>query len=156
MSDLFFTASNPHPCERLARLEGQSNFLSLMAGIEAGPDTTMDVAALGMIRDRCVPEILEAYWGQSRAYRYALGQLVFNSINAHGKIREKDRIWVKGAILDAYYRFTTGTCKVARMRAKRFRVDTNAYETTRKLAEGLFTAMEGDARPHWLYVRRKS
>lgn len=142
-----------HPCERLGRLEGQSNFLSLLAGIEAGPDTTLDAGALGMVRSRCIPEILEAYWGSSNLHRYVLGQIVFNAIDKQSWVKDKDRVWMKGAILDAFDRVRTGACPVARKRAAQFRVDSNAYEATRKLAEGLFTALEGDARPAWMRAR---
>jgi hypothetical protein len=154
---MFFDASRPHPCERLARLEGQSNFLSLLSGIEAGPDTTQDAAALGMTRRRGrIPEILEAYWGRSSLHRIALCQFVFDAIAERGEIKPRDRIWTKGAILDAFDRYATDACPVARDRAKQFKVDSNAYEATRKLAEGMFTSMEGDSRPVWMRIRSGS
>lgn len=150
----YFDASKPHPCERLARLEGQSNFLSLLSGIEAGPDTTMDAAALGMTRRRGrIPEILEAYWGRSSLHRIALCQLVFDAIAEQGEIKPRDRIWMKGAILDAFDRYTTGACGVGRLRARHHKVDSNAYEAVRKIAEGMFTAMQGDAQPEWVRAR---
>lgn len=144
----------PHPCERLARLEGQSNFLSLLSGVEAGPDTTLDAGALGMVRSRCIPEILEAYWGSSNLYRYVLGQVVFNAIEQQGAIKERDRVWTKGAILDAFDRVRTGSCAApSRQRARQFAVSQESYLATRRLAEGIFTALEGDARPAWMRAR---
>lgn len=150
----YFDASRPHPCERLARLEGQSNFLSLLSGIEAGPDTTQDAAALGMTRRRGrIPEILEAYWGRSSLHRIALCQLMFDAFAERGEIKARDRIWTKGAILDAFDRFTTGTCSPSRQRARQFIVSQDIYLVIRKSAEGMFTVMEGDTRPAWLRAR---
>lgn len=145
----------PHPCERLGRLEGQSNFLSLLAGIEAGPDTTLDAGALGMVRSRCIPEILEAYWGRSNLHRYVLGQIVFNAIDKQSWVKDKDRVWMKGAILDAFDRVRVGHCAPSRQRARQFKVSQEPYLATRKMAEGLFTAMEGDARPAWMRARMR-
>lgn len=150
----FYDPSTPHPCERLARLEGQSNFLSLLSGVEAGPDTTQDAAALGMTRRRGrIPEILEAYWGRSSLHRIALCQLVFDAFAERGEIKPRDRIWTKGAILDAFDRFATGTCAPSRQRARQFIVSQDIYLVVRKSAEGVLTAMEGDARPTWVRVR---
>lgn len=149
-----FDPTPPHPCERLARLEGQSNFLSLLSGVEAGPDTTLDAGALGMVRSRCIPEILEAYWGSSNLYRYVLGQVVFNAIEQQGAIKERDRVWTKGAILDAFDRVRAGSCAApSRQRSRQFGVSQDHYLAARKLAEGMFTALEGDARPMWMRAR---
>lgn len=170
---LYYDTDKPHPCERLALLEGCSNFLGLLRFAPSkddddgdgppdrrflrseppAPDTVPDAHALGLIRDRCTPEALEVYWGGSRLHRYMLGQLVFETIAQRGKIRDRDRIWTKGAILDALDLFGAGACAVGRERAKRFGVRYEDYLAARKLAGGILTALEGDARRNWLYVR---
>lgn len=151
-----YDTSPPHPCENLARMEGQSNFLSLLAGIEQADSTTDDAAALGWVRDRCIPEALEAYWGRSMLHRYKLGQLVFDQINSLGKVKDKDRIWVKGAILDALDLFTVGECVQANKRAKHFKVDHGVYRATRKMAKAYFDGIEGSARRPWCHVRLRA
>lgn len=150
----YFDKRPPPLIERLARIEGQSNFLSLLAGIEAGPDTTQDAAALGWIRDRCIPESLEAYWGRSVLYRYGLCQVVWEALSDVGEVKDKDRIWTKGAILDAFDLWTTGYAVPARQRARQFRVRAEDFRATRRMAEGIFQALEGGARGPWCRAMR--
>jgi len=151
-----YSAAPPHPCERLGRITGQSNFLSLLAGVEAGADTTQDMAALAMARRRGIPEMLEAYWGGSRLHRWAICQIVFDAIHAISRIKDRDRIWVKGSILDAFDLVTTGECPVGRTRAKQFRVDHDAYHSSRKLAESLFRQLIEDVQPGYVRARLRA
>lgn len=146
----------PHPCERLARIEGQSNFLSLLAGIEAGPDTTEDMAALAFARARCdsPPELLEAFWAGSTLYRRQICQFVFDEIDGLGTgVREKDRVWVRGAILDALDLLGGRWPETGKSRAKALKVRYEDYLATRKLAEGLMFAMLGNLQREWIRAR---
>lgn len=155
MADLY-DPRPPHPCERLARLEGQSNFLSLLSGVEAGPDTTEDAGALAFARKGggVAPEFLEAFWGGSTLYRRELCQVVFDAIDRMGRgVAEKDRVWVKGAVLDAFELFGGRYPEPGRVRAKRLRARYEDYLATRKLAEGLFHGLAGTAQATWLKAR---
>lgn len=146
----------PHRCERLARAEGQSNFLSLLAGIEAGPDTTEDMAALAFARslDGEPPELLEAYWGASVLYRYQICQYVFHVIEGLGSgVAERDRLWVRGAILDAFDLFGGRKPDTGKNRAKQLHVRYEDYLATRKLAEGLLFGMTGSIQREWIRAR---
>lgn len=137
-------------------MEGQSNFLSLLAGIEAGPDTTEDAAALAFARTAgdVDPEFLEAFWGGSVLYRRELCQIVFDVIDRMGRgVAAKDRIWTKAAVLDAFELFGGRAPSPGRVRAKQFKARYEDYLATRKLAEGLFHAMTGTVQGVWLKVR---
>lgn len=152
----FYDPRPPHPCERLARLEGQSNFLSLLAGLEAGPDTTEDAAALALARRPWAPppELLEAFWGGSRLYRRAICAGLFDLIDQQGQgIAKKDREWVKAAILDAFDKFMGASPPAARARAKRFKARYEDYLATRKFAEALLYRLLGDVQWRWLRAR---
>ena len=150
----FYDESPPHPCERLARLEGQSNFLSLLAGVEAGPDTTEDAAALGFIRRGDIPpEMLEARWCGSQLYKPAICQLVFDVMDEAGDVKDGDRLWVKAAILDAFALFTTGVCPIGRHRARRFRVGHDPFYAARKFALAMMQAMAHDLERRWIRAR---
>lgn len=146
----------PHPCERLARAEGQSNFLSLLAGVEAGPDTTEDMAALAFCRrlGGDLPEILEARWGGSTLYRNQICQRVFESIQVMGTgVRPEDRIWVKGSILDAFELFGGRYPDTGKRRARALKVRYEDYLATRKFAEGLMFGMAGTMQRLWIRAR---
>lgn len=67
-----FDYSRPHPCERLARWSGQTNYWVVVDGNEIGADTTQDAAALAFAQShtRAPTEVLAAYWGG--AYRMPL------------------------------------------------------------------------------------
>lgn len=147
--------SPPHPCERLARMEGQSNFLSLLAGVEAGPDTTEDAAALSFARARSPApmEVLEAKWAASQLYRPAICQLVFDVMDEAGDVKERDRLWVKAAILDAFRLFTTGHAPIGTDRARQFKTRTDAYYATRKFALSMLQSMANEAERFWIAAR---
>jgi hypothetical protein len=147
--------ARPAPAvERLARIEGQSNFL--LAGIEAGPDTTEDMAALAFARARgCVPEALEAHIAQSNLFRLPLMSLLFDVIRHDWKPPEKDYPWIQGAIADAFFLVQRGYCKGVNRRAKRFKVDAAAYAAVRKVAEGAFHEMIANAERQWYASRMR-
>lgn len=152
----FYDPRPPHPCERLGRLEGQSNFLSLLAGVEAGPDTTDDVGALSFARRAGggPPELLEARWGQSILYRQQLCQIVFDVIDDMGRgVAVKDRIWTKAAVFDGFELFGGRQPASGRARAKQFKARYEDYLATRKLAEGVLTALTGEVQRRWLRAR---
>ena len=143
----------PHPCERLARQEGQSNFLSLLAGIEAGPDTTEDAAALAFVDCGLPPEILVAKWAGSCLYRPAICQLVFDVMDEAGDVKDGDRIWVKAAILDAFGLFANGYCLPGGLRAKRFKARKEAYLAARKFGLAMLQSMAGTLERDWIRAR---
>ena len=150
----FYSDEKPHPCERLARMEGQSNFLSLLAGIEAGPDTTEDAAALSFARGGPAPvEVLEARWSGSQLYKGAICQLVFDVMDEAGDVKDGDRIWAKAAILDAFSLLTTGRAPVGTQRARRFKARTEAYYATRKFALAMMQSMAFDMERFWIRAR---
>ena len=143
----------PHPCERLARQEGQSNFLSLLAGVEAGPDTTEDAAALAFVDCGLPAEILVAKWAGSCLYRPAICQLVFDVMDEAGDVKERDRLWVKASILDAFRLFTTGHAPIGTDRARQFKTRTDAYYATRKFALSMLQSMANEAERYWIVAR---
>ena len=146
----------PHPCERLARIAGQTNFWRLLAGIEESADTTEDMAALSFARRNGVapPELLEAYWGGLQSCRRELCQYVFDAIEAAGSgVRPKDRVWTKAAILDAFALFTGQGYELPRHRAAQFKVRLEDYIAARKLAEGFMYHLTGDIQPRWIRAR---
>lgn len=151
-----FDPSKPHPCERLARITGQTNFWRLLAGIEEGADTTEDMAALSFARRNGIapPELLEAYWGGVQAFRMELCQYVFDAIGEAGSgVRDKDRVWTKAAILDAFALFTGCEYELPRHRAAQYKVRLEDYIATRKLAEGFMYRFAGDVQPRWIRAR---
>jgi hypothetical protein len=170
MSDLY--DPNPAPeFERLARIEGQSNFLSLLSGVEAGPDTTQDMAALSFARSRgALPEALEAYVAQSGLWSRPLASLCYRLIDRQLTIPEKDRPWVQGAVMDALLLLRYGAyrpatekrrarlgAKPVEQRAKQFRVDKSAYGAMRNAAHGVLEGLRQDALSAWessLPIRR--
>lgn len=152
----YFDPSRPHPCERLARITGQTNYWRLLAGIEAGADTTEDMAALSFARRNGIapPELLEAYWGGVQSFRIELCQYIFNAIEEAGSgIRDKDRVWTKAAILDAFDLFTGQPHNLPRHRAAQHKVRLEDYIATRKLAEGFLYRFAGDIQPRWIRAR---
>jgi hypothetical protein len=149
----YWDDSPPHPCERLGRQEGQSNFLSLLAGVEAGPDTTEDAAALAFVDCGLPPEILVAKWAGSSLYKPAICQLVFDVMDDAGDVPERDRLWVKAAILDAFAVFTQGYGPNGRLRAKRFKVGHEPYYATRKFALAMLQSMAAEVERAWIVAR---
>lgn len=153
MSD-YFDKSKPHPCERLARIEGQTNYWRLLAGVEEGADTTEDMGALSFARSSgSPPELLEAYWGGSKLHRRELCLMAFRAIDTLGRgIRDKDRIWTLGAVIDGFDRFC-GIRRSAKVRAEHFKARREDYLATRKLAEGMFYRWAGFVQPAWIHAR---
>ena len=149
--------AKPAPAvERLARIEGQSNFLSLLAGLEAGPDTTEDMAALAFARlSGCVPEALEAYVAQSNIFRLPLMSLLFDCIRRDWRPAERDYPWIQGAIADAFLLVQRGNCKPLKLRAKRYRVAEEAYAAMRKVAQGTFSQLVANAERAWYVARTR-
>ena len=149
MSDMYST-DPPHPCERLARIEGESNFLSLLAGIEAGRDTTEDMAALSYARNRgVVVEALEARWSGSVRHRVALCHLVLGTM----QVADKDKTWVRAAILDGYALFVGKEVRDSETAAKMFKVRKGDYLAVRKYAERFLLALAMDAERPWIRAR---
>lgn len=152
-NDLWGTAP-PHPCERLAKMGGQSNFLSLLAGCEAGPDTTEDAAALSFCRkDGVLPEALEARWGGCEIYKRSLCQLVFDSLERSEPIEDQDRIWVKRAILDGYAVFAGTPYSSGKGTAKALGVRLQDFMATRKYAARFLLVLAMDAENPWIKAR---
>jgi hypothetical protein len=137
----------------LARQEGQSNFLSLLAGVEAGPDTTEDAAALAFIDCGLPPAILVAKWAGSQLYKPAICQLVFDVMDEAGDVKDGDRLWVKAAILDAFALFTTGICPPGAARAKKFKARAEAFYATRKFALAMLQSMAWTLERDWIRAR---
>jgi hypothetical protein len=151
--ELFSTAP-PEAIERLAKIEGTSNFLSMLAGIEAGPDTTQDMAALAFSRrGDVVPEMLEAYVARSAMFKIPLMSIVFRAVCRECHPKPKDYPWVQGTIADAFGIVRTGECKPLGQRAKWFRVDISAYSAMRKLAHGVFLGILDRAEQEWKTAR---
>lgn len=136
---VLFDKSPAPAIERLARIEGQSNFLSLLAGVEAAPDTTQDMAALAFARTRgAIPESLEAHVAQSAMYRLPLMSVVWRAVLSEFRPKEKDWKWIQGAIADAFLLFRGGECKTVKDHAKSLSVRAEDYGAMRKVASAMF------------------
>jgi len=150
----FFDSKPAPPIERLARIEGQSNFLSLLAGIEAGPDTTEDMGALAFSRFRGgVPEALEAYVAQSDIYKRPLMSMLFREVVSQLRPKESDYQWIRGAIADAFLLVQKGQCKPIKQRAKSFRVGHEVYSVMRSVAWSVFWECVDRSERAWLRSR---
>lgn len=150
MSD-YYSTEKPPKIERLARIEGQSNFLSLLAGVEAGADTTEDMAALAFARARgAVPEVLEAHVAKSDLYKLPLMSMVFWAIVREYHPKESEWPWIQGAVADAFMLLRDGRCKPSNGRARHFKVRCEAYRAMRKLAEGIFGDLSARATAAYL------
>lgn len=150
-----FASSQPPAVERLSRIEGQSNFLSILAGIEAGADTTEDMGALSFARARgCVPETLEAWVAQSVLFKLPLMSIVYRAVVTEMKPADKDLPWVRGAIADAFLLLSRGECKPLNVRAKSFKTDISAYSAMRKVAQGVFAGMVDRAETEFRRARK--
>ena len=152
-----YTREPPHPCERLARIEGESAWFKNLAGIEECADMSESMAALAFGRRFSGEpmESLEVKWGGSRLHVRALSEYVLRAIEAlAGKpIRPSDRVWMKAAVRDAVEivrgaKVGTG-CRVPpiRARARAFRVDINAYGAVRAMAQGIAEGIAGTCEP---------
>lgn len=141
--------------EALARIEGQSNFLSLLAGVEAGPDTTEPMATLSFARAwGCIPESLEAHIGKSLLYRLPLMSIVADALGNALNPEDGDWPWIRGAIADAFYILRDGRCVPAEERAKQYGVRKVDYSAVRKTASGVFDAITGTAWGDYYRARR--
>lgn len=150
-----FDATPPPAIERLARIEGQSNFLSLLAGIVAGPDTTEDMAALSFSRARGgLPEAIEAHIGQSDIFRLPLMSMTFDAICAELRPKPEELNWMRCATADGFLLFRSGQCKASALRAKRCKVQKSAYLAIRKLAYSVLMDFAARSEVAWLSARR--
>lgn len=123
--------------ECLARIEGQSNFLSLLAGIEAGPDTTEPMGALAFTRAAgATPEVLEAHVARSRLFQAPIMSMVFCTIVHELKAERKAWPWIQGAVADAFIELRDGARYVKPLadRAREFKVRIEVYGVVRKVA----------------------
>jgi hypothetical protein len=153
--DSLFNPSPRPAIERLARIEGQSNFLSMLQGVEAGADTTEDMGALSFARMRgCVPETLEAQVAQSVVFKLPLMSIVYKAVISEFKPKEKDLPWIRGAVSDAMLLLMYGECKPLVQRAKRFHTDISVYSAMRKTAHGVLLEMADRALRAWLNARK--
>ena len=70
-----------------------------------------------------------------------------------GNVKERDRLWVKAAILDAFQLFTTGRTHIGTDRARQFKARTDAYYATRKFALSMLQGMANEAERYWIAAR---
>lgn len=150
--------TKPAPAiERIAAIEGQSNFLSLLAGIEAGPDTTQIMGALAFTRSEgAIPEVLEAHFAKSVLYKLPLMSMVFMVLVREYGPEEKEWPWIQGAIADAFMLLRDGCCKPIKARAKRFKVGEHVYAAMRKSAEIILGDLLAEARASYNRARRSA
>jgi len=150
--------TKPAPAiERIAGIEGQSNFLSLLAGIEAGPDTTQIMGALAFTRSEgAIPEVLEAHFAKSVLYKLPLMSMVFMVLVREYGPEEKEWPWIQGAIADAFMLLRDGDCKPIKARAKRFKVGEHVYAAMRKSAEIILGDLLAEARASYNRARRSA
>jgi hypothetical protein len=148
--------TKPAPAiERIAGIEGQSNFLSLLAGIEAGPDTTQIMGALAFTRgEGAIPEVLEAHFAKSVLYKLPLMSMVFMVLVREYGPEEEEWPWIQGAIADAFMLLRDGKCKPLHVRARQFRVGHEAYGAIRKAADIILADLLSTARASYNRARR--
>jgi hypothetical protein len=155
MDTAVFDPSKPDAIELIARIEGSGNFYSLMAGIEAGPDTTGVMGALAFSRLKgAIPEVLEAHVAQSLMFRLPLQTMAFGAICEHLKPKWNDYGWIRGAVADAFQIVRRGECLPLHIRAKRFHVGHEVYGAMRKAAHGIFSTILNDAIAEFKRARR--
>ena len=152
-----YTREPPHPCERLARIEGESAWFKNLAGIEESSDMAEPMAALSFGRRFSGEpmESLEVKWGGSRLHVRALSEYVLRAIEAlAGKpIRPSDRVWMKAAVRDAVEIVrganvrAGGAVPPIRDRAKAFHVHTDTYGAVRSVAQGIAEGIAGTCEP---------
>lgn len=157
-----YTREPPHPCERLARIEGESAWFKNLAGIEECTDMAESMAALSFGRAFCSEpmEVLEVKWGGARLHVKAMTYYVLGQIEAISKktIKPSDRAWMVAAVRDAVELVRGERSRGRRasvipimVRARQFHVDHNAYAAVRTFAQGLVEYSAGTAEP--AYVR---
>ena len=150
-----FTHERPHPCERLARLEGETNYWLVFDGSEAGSDTTMDAGALAFAERRSgIPAgVLLAYWGGSPHARYALATCLLHAIGARGMTSDGSLRAARGIILDAVDVFRGVDIGALGARAARRGIRHEDYAALFKLAGGILHAWLGEIQPEWIVAR---
>ena len=150
-----FSHERPHPCERLARLEGETNYWLVLGASEAGTDTTMDAGALAFAERRSgIPAaVMLAYWSGSRQARYALASCVLYSIGGRCASRDGSLRAARGAILDAVDAFRGVDIGALDARARLRGMDVGAYTALWKLAGGILHAWLGEIQPEWIVSR---
>lgn len=154
----YFDKRRPPLIECLARIEGQSNFLSLLAGIEAGPDTTEPMGALGFARSAgATPEVLEAHVAQSALFKLPIMTLVFLAIVAETGADEKEWPWMQGAVADAFNELRCGPKGVMPLseRARQFGVRKDVYGVMRRVAGRVLDDYLASARARFIRAMRR-
>lgn len=144
--------------ERLARIEGGSNFESLLRGIEAGPDTTELMGALGFARSAgATPEVLEAHVAQSGLFSLPIMSLVFWSIVAETGAESKEWPWMQGAVADAFNELRYGPKGVKPLaeRARSFKVRTDVYAVMRRVSGRVIDEYLSHARARFHVAMRR-
>lgn len=158
-----FSRERPHPCERLAKVAGETNYWVLYkqlsgagASAEFGTDSTADMGALAIAERRSgIPgDVLLAYWAGLPQGRHGIGAVVLaQMIDAGFDIKPRDAVRVKGAILDAVDRFRGVDIGDLNDRAKRRRMDVLAYKPLVKWVESSLWSMLGYLQPEWVGAR---
>ena len=143
------------PCERLARMEGASNFLSLLAGVEqARTRRRMPPPCLSPVASLQCRRGAGGSLGASQLYRPAICQLGVRRDGRSRRREERDRLWVKASILDAFRLFTTGHAPIGTDRARQFKTRTDAYYATPKFALSMLQSMANEAERYWIAAVR--
>lgn len=148
MSADVYSDEKPHPCERLARLEGEASWYKNLAGIEECTDMTGPMGALSFGRrfSETPMESLELQWGASRIHLRPIVYLAVDLLEGRAKrpLRPAERIWMVAAARDAAElvrgcrtRGTGATVPPIMRRAKQFRIDHVAYAVVRSAAKQL-------------------
>lgn len=136
--DEIFEGDKPDKIERLARIEGQGNFWSVLAGVDAARDTTEDMAALSFARSQgAIPEILETYVAQTGVWRTPIMAMTFRALCEELRPRQKDKRWMMAAVSDAFLLLRYGECKPLQERAKSVCAYVEEYALIRKIAHGV-------------------
>jgi hypothetical protein len=151
-----YSYERAHPCERLARLEGETNYWLAFGGSDAGSDTTMDAGALAIAERRSgVPaHVLLAYWGGSRMARYALATCVWHALLAVGaKFTGSSERGPRGAVLDAVDMFRGIDIGALSNRAQRRGMRHEEYSALVKLSGGILHGWAGEIQPEWIEAR---
>lgn len=154
----YYQPSRPPLIERLARIEGQSNFLSLLAGIEAGQDTTEPMGALAFAKmGGAIPEVLEAHVARSRLFQAPIMSMVFAAIVHELNAEKKEWPWILGAVADAFIELRDGFRYVKPLadRAREFTVRVEVYAVVRKIAGKIMDDLLAFARARWHRAMRR-
>lgn len=149
----YYDQSPPHPLERIARREGESNLMSLLVGIEGGGDTTRESFCLAVARfDRsdAGPEALETHWAMADRYRMILCHVVFKLLRNRYEERDGSHRYLRGAILDAYDLFRKDAAPTSAFRSKQFKMRKADYLDARKAALSEFIGLQSEAGVRWM------